>query len=88
MGFIPQGRILRIRIIEKQGIIEAKATLWRPGKKSPHHNLSTDISSQGGPCGAHEEIDVFDDVDEGFVAPVLDVASSVGHGSCSLGCYS
>lgn len=43
------------------------------------------IRGSGSTCCGHEVIDVFDDIDEGFVAAVFYVAAAVGH--CSSGLY-
>lgn len=62
--------------IQNEFIVQAKLAFRCAGEVSSHHDLSIDICSENSAFGAHEQVDVLHDVDEGFVFAVFDVVAS------------
>ena len=65
-------------------VVEAEFAFGRAGEVGAHHDLARHVGAEHGACGGHEEVDVFDHVDEGFVLAVLDVATAPGLSTCGL----
>ena len=74
-------------MVEEQLIIETEFTFWCSCEICAHNYLTADIGAEDGAGRGHEEIDVFDYVDEGFVFAVFDVAATPGLSAGSLHCY-
>lgn len=66
------------RLREQELVVEAELAFGGPTEVGAHDDLAVDVGAEDGAGCGHEEVDVFDYVDESFVFAVLDVASSPG----------
>ena len=65
-------------------VVEPELAFGGAREVGTHNDLACHVGAKNGAGGRHEEIDVFDYVDEGFVLAVLDVASPPGLGASGL----
>ena len=72
-------------LADEELVVETEFAFWSAGEVGTHDNLACHVGAKDGAGGGHEKVDVFDDIDEGFVLAVLDVASSPGLGTSGLG---
>lgn len=68
-------RGLEVRVFEAEAVVQAEAAFWCSREVGPHYNLTCYVGAENGALGGHEEVYVFDHIDEGFVFAVLDVSS-------------
>jgi len=81
---ISAGQTQQPIIIQQQAVVEAKLALRCPAQVCAHDDLARNIGAQHGACCAHQQVDVLDDIDEGFVLAVLDVGLAPRQGAGGL----
>ena len=62
--------------VEEEPIVEAELAFGGAGEVGTHDDLAVDVGAEDGTGGGHEEVDVFDHVDERFVLAVFDVGAA------------
>ena len=65
-------------------VVEPELAFGGAREVRTHDDLACHVGAEDGAGGRHEEVDVFDYIDEGFVLAVLDVASPPGLGASGL----
>ena len=66
-------------------VVESELAFGGARKVSTHDDLPCYVGAEDSAGGGHEEVNVLDDINERFVLAVLDVASSPGLSTGSLG---
>ena len=72
------------RGVQQQAVVEPEFAIGHPREVGAHDDLPGHVGAEDGATGGHEEVDVLDDVDEGFVLAVADVGFPPGEGAGGL----
>lgn len=63
----------KVVAIQQEPVVEPKLAFWCAGEVGAHDDLAVDVGAEDGPCCGHEEVDILDYIDKGFVLAILDV---------------
>lgn len=73
-----------IVIVEEESVVETEFAFRCSGEISAHDDLAVNVGAEHGAGCGHQEVDVLDYIDEGFVFAVFDVGATPGEGSGGL----